>query len=368
MFATVSIESRIPPDHPLRRLKPVVERVLERMDDVFDEIYAEKGRPSVPPESLLKAQVLMALHGIRSERLFCEQLGYNLLYQWFLNMNLGDEAFDHSTFSKNRERVLCMEVSRQFFEEVVGEARERGMVSGDHFSVDGTLVEAWGSLKSFRPKDDDSTDNNQFGGFRGENRANDSHESKTDPEARLYRKGRGREAKLSHMAHVLMDNRSGLAVDFELTEANGRAERVAALAMVDRERARRTKKQRKKRKKMAKSSKRKNRRGRRMTLAADKGYDTRDFVRDCRERHVTPHVAQNQHARRRSAIDRRTVRHSGYRASSRARLLIEKIFGWMKTIGGFRRTRFRGRRKTGASGLMVAATYNLLRISKPIAA
>lgn len=363
MFTLVSLESRVPPDHPLRRLKPIVERVLQRLDSVFEAMYADTGRPSIPPEQLLKAAVLMALHGVRSERQFCEQLGYNMLFQWFLDMELSEQPFDHSTFSKNRQRLLDNDVSLRFFDEVVAEARDMGMLSGDHFSVDGTLVEAWASVKSFRPKDDDSDDNNQFGGFKGEKRSNETHESNTDPESRLFRKGRGREAKLSYMGHALMENRSGLMVDFELGEATGRAEREAALEMVARER-----KRRKKKRKQAKSSRRRNRTGRRMTLAADKGYDTRDFVRDCRERGVTPHVAQNQHARRRSAIDRRTTRHPGYRQSAKARLLIEKIFGWMKTAGGFRRSRYRGRAKTRASGLLVAATFNLLRISNSVAA
>lgn len=300
----------------------------------------------------------MSLYGVRSERQFCEQLGYNLLFQWFLDMDLGDEPFDHSVFSKNRERMLEHDVTRRFFDEVVEQARAVGMVSGDHFSVDGTLVEAWGSIKSFRRKGDDSDDNNQFGGFKGEKRTNETHESKTDPDARLYRRGRGREAKLSYMGHALMENRSGLVVDFDVTEASGTAERTTGLEMVDRERTRR-----KKKRKQAKASRRRSRRGRRITLAADKGYDTRDFVRGCRERGATPHVAQNQHARRRSAIDGRTTRHPGYRQSARARLLIEKIFGWMKTAGGFRRSRFRGRARTRASGLLVAATFNLMRIT-----
>lgn len=363
MFALVSLESRVPEGHPLRRLKPIVERVLQRLDPVFEAMYAASGRPSIPPERLLKAGVLMALHGVRSERQFCEQLGYNLLFQWFLDMDLSESAFDHSTFSKNRQRLMDQDVSRRFFDEVVAEARSMGMVSGDHFSVDGTLVEAWASVKSFRRKDDDSDDNNQFGAFKGEKRTNDTHESKTDPESRLFRKGRGREAKLSYMGHALMENRSGVMVDFELTTATGKAEREAALEMVDRER-----KRRKKKRKQAKASKKRNRKGRTITLAADKGYDTRDFVRDCRERGVTPHVAQNQHARRRSAIDGRTTRHPGYRQSARARLLIEKIFGWMKSAGGFRRSRFRGREKTRASGLLVAATFNLLRMSNSVAA
>ena len=320
MLAMVSLESRIPPEHPLRNLKPVVERVLQRLDPVFDSMYAESGRPSVPPERLLKSAVLMSLYSVRSERQFCEQLNYNLLFQWFMDMDLMEEAFDASTFSKNRQRLLDHDVARLFFDEVVQEARGLGLVSGDHFSVDGTLVEAWASLKSFRAKGEDGGDNNQFGGFKGEKRKNDTHESKTDPESRLYKKGRGQAAKMSYMGHALMENRHGLMVDFDVTEASGRAEREAALEMIDRERNRR-----KKKKKAVKSSKKRNRKGRRITLAADKGYDTRDFVQACRERGTTPHVAQNQHARRSSAIDGRTTCHPGYRQSSKARLLIEKI-------------------------------------------
>ena len=363
MLCLMSPESRGPQDHPLRDIRALADAALLELSDTFDAMYASHGRASVPPERLLKASLLIALYSVRSERQFCEQLGYNMLFQWFLDMDLSEKAFDHSTFSKNRQRLIARDVSRRFFDEVVEEARTMGLVSGDHFSVDGTLVEAWASVKSFRRKDDDSGDNNQFGGFKGEKRSNETHESKTDPESRLFRKGRGREAKMSYMGHALMENRSGLMVDFELTEANGKAERAAALEMVDRER-----KRRKKKRKQAKASKKRNRKGRRITLAADKGYDTRDFVRGCRERGVTPHVARNQHARRRSAIDGRTTRHPGYRQSSRARLLIEKIFGWMKAAGGFRRSRFRGREKTRASGLLVAATFNLMRLSNSVAA
>lgn len=339
----------------------MVDEILQDLDPVFDEMYAETGRPSVPPERLLKSTLLMALYSVRSERQFCEQLAYNMLFIWFLDMDMTDKPFNQSTFSKNRERMLKHDVARRFFEAVVGRAEADGLMGSEHFSVDGTLIEAWGSQKSFRPKDDDSGDNNGFADFRGTKRTNETHESKTDPDARLFRKGRGREAKLSYMGHALMENRHGLVTDFELTEANGYAEREAALEMVDREKQRR---KRKKKRKRTKASRRRNKKGRTRTLAADKGYDTRDFVRGCRERHITPHVAQNQHARRRSAIDGRTTRHPGYRLSATARLLIEKIFAWMKTIGGFRRSRFRGREKTRASGLMVAAAYNLLRITK----
>jgi len=364
MLALVSLESRVPPDHPLRAVKALVDEVLGKLDPVFDEMYADSGRPSVPPERLLKSMLLMALYSVRSERQFCEQLAYNMLFIWFLDMDLMDKPFDATTFSKNRERLLEHDVARRFFDAVAEHAHDLGLMGSEHFSVDGSLIEAWGSTKSFRPKDEDGGDNNGFADFRGTKRSNETHESKTDPDARLARKGRGREAKLSHMGHVLMENRHGLAADFELTEANGYAEREAALDMADREREKRRRRERKKKRKQRKASRRRSKKGRRLTLAADKGYDTRDFVRGCRERHITPHVAQNQHAHRRSAIDGRTTRHPGYRLSATARLLIEKIFAWMKTIGGFRRSRFRGRAKTRASGLIVVATYNLLRIVK----
>lgn len=363
MLALVSLDSFVPPDHALRRMRPLVQRVLAELDPVFDQMYASGGRPSVPPERLLKAMLLMALYSVRSERLFCEQLRYNMLYRWFLDMDIMDVPFDASTFSKNRDRLLEQDVARRFFEVVVELAREDGLLSSDHFSVDGTLVEAWASQKSFRPKDDDSDDNNGFADFRGKKRSNDTHESKTDPESRNYRKGFGREAKLSYMGHVLMENRNGLVTDFELTQADGHAERDAAADMLDRERERRERRKKKSKKKRQQASRRKNRKGRRITLGADKGYDAKEFIRRCRERRVTPHIAQNLSGRR-SAIDRRTTHHPGYRLSSTARLLIEKVFGWAKTIGGFRRTRFRGKRRTRAAGLMVMAAFNLLRITK----
>ncbi|MCA9490896.1 MAG: IS5 family transposase [Myxococcales bacterium] len=364
MLALVSIESMVPADHPLRGIRPLVQRVLHELDPVFERMYTDWGRPSVPPERLLKAMLLMSLYSVRSERQFCEQLGYNMLFRWFLDMDLTERPFDASVFSKNRERLLEHDVARHFFDAILELDELRRHMSSDHFSVDGTLIEAWASAKSFRPKGEEESDNNGFADFKGTQRSNDTHESTTDPESRLFRKGRGREAKLSYMAHVLMENRNGLIQDFELTEANGKAEREAALAMVDRERERRARQRKKTRRKQRKASQRTNQKGRRLTLAADKGYDTRDFVRACRERRITPHVAQNQHVGRSSAIDNRTVHHPGYRVSSRARLLIEKIFGWAKTIGGYRRSRFRGRGRTRAAGLMVMSAFNLLRISK----
>lgn len=339
----ISVDACIPERHPIRRIKPLADEALRALSPLFDKMYAEVGRPSVPPEHLLKATLLMALFSVRSERQFCEQLGFNLLFRWFLDMDLTDRPFDATAFSHNRERLLRHEVATHFFRQVVEQARQRTLLSEEHFSVDGTLIEAWASIKSFRPKDeDDDGDNNGWATFKGEKRSNETHESKTDPEAKLMRKGNGREAKLSYMGHVLMENRNGLILDFRVTEANGRAEREAGLEM----------------------AKKRGRKGRRVTLAADKGYDTKDFVAGCHEAGLVPHVAQNQHARRRSAIDGRTTRHPGYARSQVARMLIEKIFGWMKTVGGLRRTRLRGRQKTEAASLAIATAYNLLRMSK----
>lgn len=364
MLALVSMESLIPSTHPLRRVKSLADEVLRELDPVFDGMYSSVGRPSVAPERLLKSLVLMALYGVRSERMFCEQLAYNMLFKWFLDMSMMDTPFDATAFSHNRQRLLDHDVARRFFEAVVERAGRSGLLSSEHFSVDGTLIEAWGSPKSFRPKEGDTQDNNSFVDFKGQQRTNDSHESKTDPEARLYRKGHGKEARLSHMAHALIENRHGLVVDAEVTGATGTAEREAALTMLQRERKRRDKRARK----SANTQKKKNRKGRRLTVAADKAYDTKDFVRRCRELRVTPHVAKFEHARRRSAIDGRTTIHAGYAKSTTARLLVEKPFGWLKTYGGLRRTRFRGRRRTEAPVLISFSAINLLRIANLTAA
>lgn len=361
MWAMASVDSMVPEDHPVRRLRPLVQRVLADLNTDFDALYGPMGRPSIPPERLLKSMLLMALFSVRSERQFCEQLRYNMLFRWFLDLDLGESVFDASTFSKNRQRLLDGDVGRKFFEAVLELSEARSLMSSDHFSVDGTLIEAAASTKSFRPKGEKEGDSNGFADFKGTKRTNETHESRTDAEARLYRKGRGREAKLSFMAHVLMENRTGLVADFEVTSATGTAEREAAIRMLNRERDRRHK--RKARKRPGKSAKGKER-GRRLTVAADKAYDTRDFVRACREAGWTPHVAQNQSARRRSAIDGRTTAQPGYAASTKARMLIEKIFGWSKTIGGFRRTRFKGLDRTEVAGFMVVSAYNLTRIER----
>ena len=360
MLALVSMESLVPEDHPLRAVKVLADRVLRELDPVFEKMYGSVGRPSVPPERLLKAMVLMALYGVRSERMFCEQLAYNMLFKWFLDMSMLDAPFDASTFSHNRERLIEHDVARKFFDAVVEQARSAALLSSEHFSVDGTLIEAWGSQKSFRPKQGDTQDNNGFVDFKGQARTNETHESKTDPDARLYRKGPGKEAKLAHMGHVLMENRHGLVVDAEVTAATGTAERDAAITMLQRERKRREKRARK----AQSEQRRKNRKGRRWTVAAYKAYDTKDFVRRCRGLRVTPHVASAANAHRGSSIDRRTTMHPGYRVSLTARLLIEKSFGWLKTAGGTRKSRFKGRPRTESAVLVSFASLNLLRITK----
>lgn len=344
MLATTTPDDLVPQDHPIRRIKPVVEDVLRSLGPTFDAMYADNGRVSVPPEHLLKATVLMALFSIRSERQFCEQLRFNLLFKWFLDLNTEDPGFDHSTFSKNRHRLLGHAVADQFFAAVVEHARLKHYVSDDHFSVDGTLLEAWASTKSFKPKDGDG---DAGGGrdpevsFRGQKRSNATHCSTTDPEARLARKGKVREAKLCYAGHALMENRHGLLVDLELTTATGYAEREAALLMLARQ-------------------PRHGRRGRR-TVGADKGFDTRDFRAGCRELGVTPHVAQDT-SRGRSSIDRRTTRHPGYALSQRVRKRVEEVFGWTKTVGGGRKLRFKGCARNRSWFLFTGAAYNLVRI------
>ncbi len=339
MLCLVSPEGRVRPDHPLREVKVLADSSLATLSPLFDEMYAAGGRPSVPPERLLKSMLLMAFYSVRSERLFCEQLDYNLLFRWFLDMDMLEDSFDPSTFTKNRQRLMEHEVAAEFFAAVLVQARDEGLVSREHFSVDGTLIEAWASMKSFRPKEQDDADNNGWGDFKGQRRSNDTHESKTDPEARLLRKGRGREAKLCFTGHALMDNRNGLLVDLRVSQADGYAERNVALEMLEQLGERRT------------------------TVGADRAYDTKDFVARCRQADVTPHVAQNQNARRRSAIDGRTTRHQGYRISQRIRMRIEQIFGWIKSVAGLRRTRFRGKRKTQHAAYMVGAAYFELKLA-----
>lgn len=341
MLMLMSAEELVPSEHPIRGVKKLADEALRELSPLFDKVYADGGRPSVPPERLLKAQLLIALYSVRSDRQFCEQLRYNLLFKWFLDMAMDEKAFDASTFSQNRERLIAHDVGKHFLGAVVRQAKKRRLMSADHFTVDGTMIEAWASLKSFRPKDDDDDDNNGWGDFKGETRGNDTHESKTDPESKLWRKGHSQEAKLCFSGNVLMENRNGLLVDLRVVEMNGYAERAAALDLLDEH--------------VTKE--------RRVTLGADKGYDTKHFVAECRARNVTPHVAQNAHERRRSAIDERTTHGIGYALSQRVRKRVEQIFGWMKSAARMRKTRFRGIARTQLAAYFVGAAYNLLRIA-----
>ena len=348
MLAFIDLETRVPAGHPLRTIKGLADRALVQLSPEFDRMYAQIGRPSIPPERLLKASLLISLYSVRSERGFCEQLDYNLLFRWFLGMNLMEPSFDPTVFTKNRERLLKHRVGQALFDEVVLEADRRGLLSDEHFTVDGTLIEAAASLKSFKPKDGDppkTTDDdpgNPSVDFHGERRSNATHQSTTDPEARLLRKGKGKEAKLVFMAHALMENRHGLLVDFQTTQATGTAERDTVPVLVDQA---------------------KERGFHPKTLGGDKGYDTGDCVAALRQRGLTPHVAQNTNGRS-SAIDGRTTRHPGYAISQRIRKRVEEIFGWMKTVGGFRRTRYKGLDRTGLAGYLVATAYNLVRMAK----
>lgn len=342
MLSLVTANDLVPEDHPIREIKPMVEKALRELSPTFNRMYAETGRPSIPPEHLLKACLLIALYSVRSERQFCERLKYDLLFKWFLDMNIIDPAFDASVFSKNKERLLKHEVAREFLGVVLGEARRRRLLSEDHFTVDGTLLEAWASLKSFRPKDGDggssaSGEKNPSVDFHGEKRKNDTHQSTTDHEARLAKKGQGKEAKLCFTGHVLMENRNGLVVDVSVTKATGTAEREAALSMLG---------------KVSGS--------RRKTVGGDKNYDTRDFVTDCRMMKVTPHVAR----RETSIVDGRTTRHAGYQVSQRIRKRIEEVFGWVKTVGGGRKLRYKGVERNELWWELTAAAYDLLRMAK----
>jgi len=347
MLVVIDPEQRIPKGHPLRRIKELADATLVQLSPTFDAIYSALGRPSIPPERLLKASLLMALYTLRSERLLCEQLDYNFLFRWFLDMEVDEAGFDHSTFSRNRQRLLAHDVAGGFFAGVVAQAGALRLLSDEHFTVDGTLVEAWASLKSFRRKDAGPTappdhPGNPTVNFHGERTSNATHQSTTDPEAKLAKKGPGKEAKLCYSANALMENRHALLVDFQVEPADGYAERRAAIALVD--------------ERLPGS--------RRVTLGGDKGYDTSDFVAGCRALTVTPHVARNQARRGGSALDARTVRHPGYPVSQWIRKRVEEAFGWMKTVGGLRRTRYRGRERVQMHAYLVAAAYNLVRIAR----
>lgn len=346
LFSYVSPETRVPVTHPLRRIKRVADQVLRDLSPTFAEMYSVVGRPSIPPERLLKSEVLIALYSVRSRRLFCERL--DTVFRWFLDMSLDEPGFEHSTFSQNSERLLAHAVAQRFFDAIVAVARREGLLSDEHFTVDGTLIEAWASLKSVKPKaapaptappDDPG---NPTVDFHGDRRTNATHKSTTDPEARLARKGAGKEAKLCFSGHVLMENRHGLCVDLQIAPATGTAERDTALRMLRRQA----------------------RRGiRPTTVGADKGYHCRDFVRRLRQRGIRPHLACIR-GRRTPGLDGRTTRHEGYRLSQRLRKKVEEIFGWMKTIGGLRKSRFHGVARTQHVSYLVGAAYNLLRISR----
>ena len=355
LFSYVDIEKRVRSNHPLRMIKSLVDEALMELSGRFAALYSKIGRPSIPPEQLLRAMLLQAFYSIRSERQLMERMEFDLLFRWFVGLGLDDAVWDATTFTKNRDRVLEGGLARAFLDAVLSIPRVKRLLSSDHFSVDGTLIEAWASMKSFKPKeeegaskppsDDPPAGRNGDVDFHGERRTNATHASTTDPDARLYRKGRGREAKLCYLGHALIENRNGLIVHACVTQAEGAAERNAALAMIEL------------------FADRPNR----ITLGADKGYDTQDFVNEARSMNVTPHVTQNL-SRRRSAVDCRVTRHAGYRASQRIRKRIEEAFGWSKEIGAMRRTRFRGLARVGLAFGFTAAAYNLIRLPKLLAA
>lgn len=343
MFSYLSPEARVPQDHPLRPIRKMVNQALSELCKEFQAMYAREGRPSIPPEKLLRALVLQVLYSVRSERLLMEQLDYNLLFRWFVGLSMDDRVWDHSTFSKNRERFIQSDLAAAFFSRIKDQAAQAGLLSDEHFTVDGTLIEAWASMKSFRLKD---TPPPPAGGggrnpevdFHGERRLNETHASTTDPQARLYRKGPGKEAKLCFMGHVLMENRHGLVFTPGLSLASGRAERETAEQMVGDIPGRH-----------------------RITVGGDKAFDTREFVQALHSLNAIPHVAQNRKGRC-SAIDGRTTRHPGYSTSQRLRKRVEEIFGWIKTIGNLRKTRHRGRERVGWMFTFTAAVYNLVRM------
>jgi transposase len=344
VFSYLSPEERVPADHPLRAIRRMTDAVFTRLSPQFDRLYSTMGRPSIPPEKLLRALLLQGLYTVRSERLLMEQLQYNLLFRWFVGLSMDDPVWDATTFTKNRDRLLEGEIAAAFFAEVLAEAKTAGLVSDEHFTVDGTLLEAWASQKSFRrrdtPPDPPDDPGNPTVNFRGDARKNDTHHSTTDPDARLYKKAAGREAKLAYLGHLLMENRHGLIVDALVTAATGTAEREAALLMLSELPD-----------------------GGRVTVGGDKNYDTRDFVHTSREMGVTPHVAQYPETDRRgSAIDGRTTRHAGYDVSQRKRKLVEQAFGWMKTVGLMRKLHHRGGPLVEWVFTFHAAAYNLVRL------
>jgi transposase len=344
MFSYLSPEQRVRKDHPLRAVRVMTDEILELMSPLFDAMYADGGRPSIPPEKLLRAQLLQMLYSVRSERLLMEELDYSILFRWFVGLNLDEKVWDATSFTKNRDRLLEAAVAKEFLAQVVERARIAGLVSDEHFTVDGTLLEAWASLKSFQAKDgkqgtppDDP--GNPTVDFHGQKRSNETHKSKTDPDSKLARKGAGKEARLSYSGNLLVENRSGLIVDAELLEANGRAERDAALLMLEQIPG-----------------------DGRITVGGDKGFDTREFAAECRHMNVTPHVARNMARTGGSAIDGRTTRHAGYAVSQKKRKRIEECFGWMKDIALLRKLKYRGLFKVGWIFSFAAAAYNLVRM------
>ena len=351
LFSYIRLEVRIAPDHPLRRIRALVEEVLDQLSDRFSKLYAATGRPSIPPEQLLKATLLQAFFSVRSERQLMEQMEYNLLFRWFVGLEMDARVWDASTFSKNRDRLLEADVAREFLSTLMGLGRVRRLLSSDHFSVDGTMIDAWASMKSFQPKDGSGTPpgpgRNGTRSFHREKRSNETHASTTDPDARLFRKADGQASRLCYLGHALMENRHGLIVDAALTHATGTAERDAALTMIER---------------TCKP-------GRRVTLAGDKLFDVSSFVAALRARKVTPHIAVNGAVSKRgkvrkTLIDRRTTRHEGYAVSLRVRKRIEEAFGWAKTIGGMAKLKVRGLARAEAAFTFRMIAYNLVRLPK----
>jgi transposase len=343
MFSYISAERRVPQDHPLRAIRAMADTALKEMDQRFAGLYAAMGRPSIAPERLLRTLLLQVLYTVRSERLLMEQLDYNFLFRWFVGLSIDEAVWDVTVFTKNRERLLRGEIAEAFFGAVLAQADERGLLSDEHFTVDGTLLEAWAGQKSFKRRDSkaaepppkDDAPSNPSVDFHGERRRNDTHQSTSDPQARLARKGAGKEAKLSYAAHVLMENRNGLAVNCCVTKASGRAEAEAAMAMIEQIPG-----------------------WRRITLGADKGYDRKELVQEMREHRVTPHFARKPT----STIDERTTRHPGYTLSQRKRKRVEEIFGWVKTVGSLRKTRHRGVELVDWMFTLALAAYNMVRI------
>jgi len=343
MFSYLSPEDRVPAEHPLRPIRRMVDKALKSLSSSFGRLYSTYGRPSIPPEKLLRALVLQVLYTVRSERMLMEQLEYNLLFRWFVGLNMDEAVWVPTVFTKNRDRLLDGDIAEKFFSLVLEQAREADLLSDEHFSVDGTLIEAWAGQKSFQrkgqappPSDDPG---NPTVNFHGETRSNDSHESTTDPDARLARKSGGHESKLAYCGNVIIENRNGLVVDTELLQCNGTVERDAAMLMAERLPG-----------------------AERVTLGADKAYDTKDFVKEMRGVNVTPHVSQNHKRPGGSAIDNRTTRHEGYEVSQRKRKRIEEVFGWIKTVGILRKTRHRGLHTVSWIFTFTAAAYNLVRM------